>query len=106
MPTPHGLVRLVGSERRPLRGAARVADADPAESIAVTIRVRRRANGPPLPSLEELGKIPLDGAGSPHARNSLAATAQRQRISPPSRRSRRRMASRSRSKAPGNAPCP
>lgn len=60
MPTPHGLVRLVGSERRPLRGAARVADADPAELIAVTIRVRRRANGPPLPSLEELGKIPLN----------------------------------------------
>ena len=59
MPVPKGCARVSGSEHKPLSGAKRVADADPTEVLSVTIRVRRRTDGLPLLSLEELAKIPL-----------------------------------------------
>ena len=59
MPVPKGFARVSGSEHKPLSGAKRVADADPTEVLSVTIRVRRRTDGLPLLSLEELAKIPL-----------------------------------------------
>jgi len=55
-----GFAPVTGSERQPAAGATRVADADPDESLSVTIRVRRRPDGPPMPSLGDLAKIPLD----------------------------------------------
>ena len=60
MATQSGFVAIAGSERRPAPGAIRTADADPHESLSVTISVRRRPDGPPMPSLEDLGKIPLN----------------------------------------------
>ena len=60
MAAPSGFVAIVGSERPPVRGAKRVADADPGEVLTATIRVRRRLDGPPMPSLDDLGKIPLN----------------------------------------------
>jgi kumamolisin len=60
MTVPKGYVAVAGSERRPARGAKRVADADPAEVFSVTIRVRRRPDGPPIRGLDEWAKIPLN----------------------------------------------
>jgi hypothetical protein len=60
MAAPKGFVRIEGSERIPARGATRVAAADPAELLTVTIRVRQRPDGPPLPSLDDWAKIPLN----------------------------------------------
>ena len=60
MVAPRGLVAVTGSQRQPVAGASRVADADPEESLSVTLRVRRRPDGPAMPSLGELAKIPLD----------------------------------------------
>ena len=59
MPVPKGFARVSASERKPLSEAKRVADADPAEVLSVTIRVRRRPDGPALLSLDELAKVPL-----------------------------------------------
>lgn len=60
MTVPKGYVAVAGSERRPARGAKRVADADSAEVFSVTIRVRRRPDGPPIRSLDKWAKIPLN----------------------------------------------
>jgi Pro-kumamolisin, activation domain/Abnormal spindle-like microcephaly-assoc'd, ASPM-SPD-2-Hydin/Subtilase family len=60
MTVPKGYVAVPGSDRRPARGAKRVADADPAEVFSVTIRVRRRPDGPPIRGLDEWAKIPLN----------------------------------------------
>jgi Pro-kumamolisin, activation domain/Subtilase family len=60
MAPPRDYVPVTGSERQPARGATRIADADPNESLSVTIRVRRRSGGPPLPSLDALAAIPLN----------------------------------------------
>jgi hypothetical protein len=60
MPVQKGFVAISGSKRKPARGAIRTGDADRKESFSVTIRVRRRPDGPPMPSLDELGKIPLN----------------------------------------------
>ena len=60
MVAPRGLVAVTGSQRQPVAGGSRVADADPEESLSVTLRVRRRPDGPAMPSLGELAKIPLD----------------------------------------------
>jgi Pro-kumamolisin, activation domain/Subtilase family len=60
MPDRPALIAIPGSERTPARGAVRTADADLNESLMVTIRVRRRPDGPPMPSLDELAKIPLN----------------------------------------------
>jgi kumamolisin len=56
---PMGFAPITGSERQPAAGATRVADADPEESLSVTIRVRRRPDGPPMPDLDDLARIPL-----------------------------------------------
>lgn len=60
MVVPRGLVTVTGSQRQPVAGANRVADADPEESLFVTLQVRRRPDGPAMPSLGELAKISLD----------------------------------------------
>src|SRR5271168_2543458 len=60
MNAPNGFIALAGSERRPARGAKRVADADPSELLSVTIRVRRRPDGPPMPTLDDWAKTPLN----------------------------------------------
>src|SRR5690348_750639 len=49
MPSPTAIRPIEGSERRPAPGARRVAAADPAARLSVTIRVRRRADAPALP---------------------------------------------------------
>ncbi len=72
MQIPQGFVAIVGSERKPARGARRIADADPHEPVSVTIRLRRRPDGPPMPSLEELGKVPLNQRKFP-SREEFAA---------------------------------
>ncbi|MGA7633188.1 MAG: S53 family peptidase [Terriglobales bacterium] len=46
---PDGYRRLEGSERHPAPGTKRLGPADPAEEFSVTVRVRRRKDGPPLP---------------------------------------------------------
>jgi hypothetical protein len=46
---PAGYRRLEGSERRPAHGADLLGPADPAETLSVTVRVRRRRDAPPLP---------------------------------------------------------
>jgi Pro-kumamolisin, activation domain len=44
--------RLEGSERRPIPGARRVGPANPNEHFSVSIYVRPRPDGPPLPDME------------------------------------------------------
>jgi kumamolisin len=46
---PDGYRRVEGSERRPARGARRVAPSEPNEKFSFTIRVRRRPDAPPVP---------------------------------------------------------
>jgi hypothetical protein len=46
---PANYAPLTRSERRPARGARRVGSADLKETLSVSIRVRRRADSPPLP---------------------------------------------------------
>jgi pro-kumamolisin-like protein len=46
---PTGYVQIDGSSRVPLPGAIRVGPAEPAEDLLVSVRVRRRADAPPLP---------------------------------------------------------
>ncbi len=49
---------LPGSERRAARSARRVGPADPNEKLSVTICVRRRPDGPPMPDLAYWAKNP------------------------------------------------
>src|SRR5580704_347084 len=49
-----GHVRLEGSDRLPVLGAARVGPADPDERLTVSVRLRRRLGAPPLPDLSQL----------------------------------------------------
>jgi len=59
MPTiPANYQRLEGSHRVPARGATRVGPADPAETLSVTIRVRRQPGAPPLPDHETWAATP------------------------------------------------
>jgi kumamolisin len=51
---PKGYQQLEGSERRPAAGAKLLGPADPRERFSVTIVVRRRPDGPALPSPESL----------------------------------------------------
>jgi kumamolisin len=44
---------ITGTERKPVPGARRVGPADPEEKLTVSIRVRRRQDAPPPPSLKE-----------------------------------------------------
>jgi Pro-kumamolisin, activation domain len=55
---PAGYSRLESSARVPAAGARLVGAADPAETLSVTLRVRRRPDAPPLPGPEELAATP------------------------------------------------
>jgi kumamolisin len=59
MPVPEGFVPLKGSESGQARDARIVRSADPAEGLSVTINVRRRPDGPPLPDLDYWAATPL-----------------------------------------------
>jgi kumamolisin len=60
---PAGYQRVAGSERFRVPGAVSVGPADPTETAMLTIRVRRRADAPALPDMEELA------ANAPGARS-------------------------------------
>jgi len=61
---PSGYQRLAGSERHPSASAKLLAPADPGETFSVTIVVRRRTDGPPLPDLAS-SPPPTGGQMSP-----------------------------------------
>ena len=50
--TPAGYVRLAGSERHPGPGATLLSPADPDERFSVTIVLRRRLDGEPMPGID------------------------------------------------------
>jgi Pro-kumamolisin, activation domain len=56
---PGGYQRLEKSERHAAFGARRVGPANPAETLTVSIRVRRRPDAPPLPDPAALAATPL-----------------------------------------------
>jgi hypothetical protein len=64
---PNGYVRLEGSERRASTKARRVGEVDAEERFKVTIVLRRRADGPPLPDLDYFTQMP------PNMRERLSA---------------------------------
>ena len=55
---PEGYVRLDGSERRPAKQATLLGPVDESETFSVTIQLRRRADGPPLPDFEYFVRTP------------------------------------------------
>ena len=55
---PDGYRRLENSERHAAPGARRVGPADPAETLTVSILVRRRPDAPPLPDPASLAAAP------------------------------------------------
>ena len=55
---PHDYIRLDGSERRPAPGATRLGPADAGETFSVTIALRRRSDGPPLPDFDHFLQTP------------------------------------------------
>src|SRR5271157_526681 len=52
---PKGYAPLEGSERRPARNAKFLGPADAKEQFSVTIILRRRSDGPPLPNMSSFG---------------------------------------------------
>jgi len=60
MPVPEGFVPLKGSESGQARDARMVGSAELAEALSVTINVRRRPDGPPLPDFDYWAATPLD----------------------------------------------
>ena len=48
-PVPQDYIPLEGSERRPSATANHIGPADPNEVFTVTISLRRRPDGPPVP---------------------------------------------------------
>jgi len=56
---PKGYKRLAGSERRPSKGAELLGPADAAEKITVTITLRRRPDGTPVPDFDYFVKTPF-----------------------------------------------
>ncbi|HTX74895.1 MAG TPA: protease pro-enzyme activation domain-containing protein [Terracidiphilus sp.] len=64
---PDGYVRLEGSERRPSKNAKIIGQVDDQEKFKVTIVLRRRKDGPPLPSFDYFTNTP------PKLRKRLAA---------------------------------
>ena len=54
---PKDYVQLEGSERRPSRTARHIGPADPNEVFSVTISLRRRPDGPPLPDHDYFLKV-------------------------------------------------
>jgi kumamolisin len=57
---PSGYRPIKGTERAPRSGARRVGPADPQEQLTVSIRVRRRTDGAPLPPLANWTARPLE----------------------------------------------
>jgi hypothetical protein len=55
---PNGYVRLEGSEKHPSRGTRLLGPADDKETLKVTIVLRRRPDGPPLPDFDYYAKTP------------------------------------------------
>jgi kumamolisin len=55
---PNSYVRLPGSERYPSKEAQLLGPADPNEIFSVTIVLRRRPDGPPMPDFEYFAKTP------------------------------------------------
>jgi len=53
-PVPDGFARVKGSERHPYKNAEFLGPSDPNEEFTVTILLRRRADGPPLPGYEKI----------------------------------------------------
>lgn len=64
---PANYAAIEGSERRPGPTAKRVGDADPEERLEVTIVVRRRPDGEPVPDFQYFAETP------PHERPRLSA---------------------------------
>jgi len=60
MPVPEGFVPLKGSESGQARDARMVGSAELAVALSVTINVRRRPDGPPLPDFDYWAATPLD----------------------------------------------
>jgi kumamolisin len=58
MNIPEGYQRLEGSERHPARNARLLGPADAAETFSVTIVLRRRLDGPPVPNFEWFAATP------------------------------------------------
>lgn len=56
---PEGYQRLEGSERRPAPNTTLLGPADAKEKLTVTIVLRRRPDGPPVPDPEFFGTTPL-----------------------------------------------
>ena len=55
-PLPQGHIPLPGSERHPSKGAELLGPADPEEKFQVTIVLRRRTDGPPMPDFDAFAK--------------------------------------------------
>jgi kumamolisin len=60
--TPSNYREVAGRKRVPVAGARRVGPADPNEVVPVSVRVRRRPDGPPMPRMRELA-AGLKGGG-------------------------------------------
>jgi len=58
MNIPEGYQRIEGSERRIAPGARLIGPADPNETVSVTIIVRRRPDGSPMPEMDYWTKTP------------------------------------------------
>lgn len=56
---PEGYVALPRTARHRRPGAARLGEADEADPVTVTLRLRRRPDGPPLPDPEVWARAPL-----------------------------------------------
>src|SRR6202035_654595 len=56
---PAGYLPIESTERVPAAGARRVGPADPAEALTVSVRVRRRSDAPPAPTLKDWSANPL-----------------------------------------------
>jgi kumamolisin len=59
MPIPAGYRLLEKSDRPAPSGAERLGPVDPGDSLTVLIRLRRRPDGPALPTLDELAATPF-----------------------------------------------
>ncbi|MGB7727174.1 MAG: choice-of-anchor D domain-containing protein [Candidatus Acidiferrum sp.] len=57
---PKGYHALAGSERHPSKGTELLGPADPKEKFTITISLRRRPDGPPLPDFDYFEKTPPD----------------------------------------------
>jgi kumamolisin len=56
---PKGYKRLAGSERHPVKGAELLGPAEPSEKLTVTITLRRRPDGKPVPEFDYFAATPF-----------------------------------------------